>query len=140
MKERLSFLHPVIPAVLLAAWIGGLWLLSSLPGDEVRLPSFTYADKITHFGYFLGGGFLVAWLLRRLVKWTAWQVALVALALIAIIGAVDELHQTWTPGRSGGDLGDWLADVSGGFAGAWIFLTIYALVTRTTNSEAPAGN
>lgn len=121
-------------------WLGGLWLLSSLPGDEVQLPSFDHADKVAHFGYFLGGGFLLAWLLRRLVKWPNWRVAVAVFILLAIVGAVDEFHQTWTPGRSGGDGGDWLADVSGGFAGAWIFLTIYALIIRTTDSEAPAGN
>jgi len=140
MKVRLSFFHPAIPAVLLAMWLGGLWLLSSLPGDEVQLPSFNNADKVAHFGYFLGGGFLLAWLLRRLVKWPNWQVAVAVFLLLAIVGAVDELHQTWTPGRSGGDRGDWLADVSGGLAGAWIFLTIYAFIIRKTNSEAPAGN
>jgi VanZ family protein len=141
MKERLSFFHPVIPAVLLALWLTGLWLLSSLPGDEVKLPSFTYADKVAHFAYFAGGGFLLAWLLRRLVKWPSWCVALVVFAIIGLVGAVDELHQTYTPGRSGGDRGDWVADVSGGFTGAWIFLIIYVLlVTRTTHTEAPAGN
>jgi VanZ family protein len=140
MKVRLSFFHPAIPAVLLVIWLSGLWLLSSLPGDEVQLPSFTHADKVAHFGYFLGGGFLFAWLVRRLVKWSNWRVALVVFAVVAIVGAVDELHQTWTPGRSGGDKGDWLADVSGGLTGAWIFLTIYALITRPTNSETPAGD
>ena len=140
MKKRLPFFHIVIPSVLLAVWLGGLWLLSSLPGNKIHLPSVAYADKVAHFAYFLGGGFLLAWLVRGLVKWVSWRVALVTFALIAVVGAVDELHQTWTPGRSGGDRGDWLADVSGGLTGAWIFLIIYGLVTRPTHSEAPAGN
>lgn len=140
MKERLPFFHPAIPAVLLGIWFVSLWLLSSLPGNDVHLPPFPHADKIAHFGYFLGGGFLLAWLLRSLRKWSAWRVAITVLVLIAAIGMADELHQTFTPGRSGGDPGDWLADVSGGFAGAWVFLMIYALVTRTTHSPTPAGN
>jgi VanZ family protein len=140
MKEKLSFFHPVIPAVLFVAWLAGLWLLSSLPGGDVPMPSFTFADKIAHFGFFLGGGFLLTWLLRPLVNWPAWRVALAAFALMAVVGAVDELHQTWTPGRSGGDRGDWVADVAGGLSGAWIFLIIYGLVTRRTHSPTPAGN
>jgi len=126
--------------VLLVLWLAGLWLLSSLPGNQVRLPSFSNADKVAHFIYFLGGSFLLTWLLRCLVKWPAWRIVLTAFALIALVGAVDELHQTWTPGRSGGDHGDWLADAAGGLAGAWVFLIIYGLVTRTPNRTAPAGN
>jgi VanZ family protein len=140
MKKLLPFLHPVIPAILLAVWFAGLWMLSSLSGDKVDLPSFPHADKVAHFTYFLGGGFLLAWLLRRLLTWSDWRVALVSCALIGIVGVVDELHQTFTPGRTGADHGDWLADVSGGLAGAWIFLIIYGLVIRTAHSEAPAGN
>ncbi len=140
MKERLPFFHPAIPAILLGIWFVGLWLVSSLPGNAVSLPAFPHADKIAHFGYFLGGGFLLAWLIRCLGKWSAWRVAIAVFVITAAVGAADELHQTFTPGRSGGDPGDWLADVSGGFAGAWIFLMIYALVTRTTHSAAPAGD
>ncbi len=140
MKERLPFFHPAIPAVLLAGWLAGLWLVSSLPGNDVSLPPFPHADKIAHFGYFLGGGFLLAWLIRCLRPLSAWKLAAAVFFIIAGIGAADELHQTFTPGRTGGDPGDWLADVSGGFAGAWIFLLIYALVTRTTHPPTPTGN
>jgi VanZ family protein len=140
MKLRLIFFHPALPALLLVLWLSGLWLLSSLPGDRVSLPSFPFADKVAHFAYFLGGGFLLTWLLRRVVKWTDQRVALVTFFVIALVGALDELHQTWTPGRSGGDHGDWLADTTGGLAGAWIFLIIYGLVTRRTHSPTPAGN
>lgn len=140
MKGRLPIFHPAIPAVLLGMWFVGLWLVSSLPGNDVSLPAFPHADKIAHFGYFLGGGFLLAWLLRSLRPWSAWRVALTVLAIIAVIGAGDELHQLFTPGRSGADHGDWLADVAGGFAGAWIFLMFYVLVNRTTHSPTPAGN
>jgi len=36
----------------------------------------------------------------------------------SVIGRLDEYHQTFTPGRSGNDTGDWLADTLGGAAGA----------------------
>jgi VanZ family protein len=140
MKKLLPFLHPAIPAVLLVVWFTGLWMLSSMKGDQIDLPSFDHADKVAHFSYFLAGGFLFAWMVRRSVKWTDWRIALLTLALMGAVGAVDEVHQFWTPGRSGADHGDWLADVSGGLAGAWIFLIIYGFVTRTAHSEAPAGD
>ena len=39
-----------------------------------------------------------------------WLVPVVA----AVIGAFDEVHQVITPGRSGLDVADWVADVTGG--------------------------
>jgi hypothetical protein len=42
-----------------------LWMLSSLPGQDIHLPPFPEADKVAHFGYFFIGGFLLAWVLRR---------------------------------------------------------------------------
>lgn len=38
----------------------------------------------------------------------------------AIVGASDEYHQSFTPGRMGNDPWDWLADVSGGFLAAYL--------------------
>ncbi len=35
-------------------------------------------------------------------------------SLAAVVGLFDEAHQLMTPGRSGMDAGDWLADVLGG--------------------------
>jgi VanZ family protein len=42
-----------------------------------------------------------------------------------LIGAVDEFHQLQTPGRSGGDGLDWLADSAGGFLGAVVVGWLY---------------
>jgi VanZ family protein len=41
-----------------------------------------------------------------------------AIVIIAIFGVIDEGLQTFTPGRTGGSLGDWGADVLGAAAGA----------------------
>ena len=38
-------------------------------------------------------------------------------ALISVFGMLDEFHQLFTPGRSGGDVGDWIADTFGAFCG-----------------------
>jgi VanZ family protein len=45
-------------------------------------------------------------------------VVIAAIALIAAFGAFDEAVQTWTPGRTGGDLRDWIADLLGATGGA----------------------
>ena len=42
----------------------------------------------------------------------------------SVIGRLDEYHQTFTPGRSGNDYGDWLADTLGAAAGAFFVLLI----------------
>jgi VanZ family protein len=36
----------------------------------------------------------------------------------SFVGVLDEWHQLHVPGRSGGDVWDWLADTLGGFLGA----------------------
>jgi VanZ family protein len=42
---------------------------------------------------------------------------LTALAFVALVGAVDEIHQYWIPGRSM-EFFDWLSDAAGGGMGA----------------------
>ena len=37
-------------------WLIGLWVLSSLPGEEIELPPFPGADKLAHLLYFAVGG------------------------------------------------------------------------------------
>ncbi len=140
MKERGPLFSPILPGVLFALWAAVLWILSSLPGQNVPLPSFPHVDKVVHFGYFLVGGFLLTWWLRRVFGWKNWSVALVAWVVLSGVGALDEIHQLFTPGRSGSDVGDWLADTTGALAGAWIFLMIYVVITRPTPCESPAGD
>jgi len=90
---------------------------------------------VAHFAYFLGGGFLLAWSLRTYFAWRHGVVVLVALVAMATVGAGDELHQLFTPGRSGADLGDWMADLLGSLAGVLGFIFIHVkIISRKTNS------
>lgn len=103
----------------LAIWGGILFGLSSKstlpPGPEIP-----HKDKVMHFLYFSGGGFCFA--LACLGKTgrlrPRWLWALTGMLFGMIAGALDEYHQTFTPGRSGNDPGDWLADFTGSAAGA----------------------
>lgn len=103
------------PRVWLAGWwvwFGVLFILSSIPGHEMPDQPFRFFDKIEHTGYFFGGGGLLGGWLILTGRWPArrWLLPLTA----AAVGAFDEIHQLFTPGRSSG-VDDWIADVLGGF-------------------------
>lgn len=133
MKSRLA--RMAIPGGLLLLWFLGLWLLSSLPGKAIMLPPIPYSDKVAHFSYFMVGGILLAWCLRTFLGWRDAVVILVALVGMGAIGASDELHQLFTPGRSGADLGDWAADLLGSLTGILSFILIHGkIIARKTNS------
>lgn len=51
-----------------------------------------------------------------------------AVIVIGIVGILDEYHQSFTPGRSGNDPYDWLADVVGGMVGALVFKRVHHLL------------
>ena len=61
-------------------------------------------------------------LLYRAVAWPnasgpAWLRALAIAGVLAVWGTLDEIHQSWIPGRSM-EASDALADTAGGFVGA----------------------
>jgi VanZ family protein len=111
---------------LFGLWLVTLWILSAIPGEDVHLPPFPEADKAAHFAYYFVGGFLLAAVLRMTLGWQGWKLACSVLFVIALIGALDELHQLRTQGRSGGDPADWSADCAGGAFGAIMIGWIYA--------------
>ena len=75
-----------------------------------------------HAGEYAGLGLLLARALRRRER-GAPSGAMGALAVVlgAAYGASDEYHQTFVPGRSGNDPGDWLADTIGTTAGVLLY-------------------
>ncbi len=107
--------------------MGVLFFASSMPGDEVPT---IFWDKLEHLlGYaVLGILFLVPLAAGRLSRMTA-ATGLVAILLSTLYGVVDEVHQSFTPGRSP-DVRDLVADALGaalGVAGVWL---LSAIVTR----------
>lgn len=96
----------LLPAV---AWFGLTWWLSSRadpPGSD--LLAIPFADKLGHAGLFA----VQAGLLRL----AGLRVRLAVLFAVAL-GALDELHQAFVPGRSP-DLADLAADAVGAVVGA----------------------
>ena len=123
---------------LVVFWAVVLYWLS----EQSSLPtpgSFEGIDKLQHAVYFAAGGacFLLGLRLAGFVRKTSTAVILTVLFCSAI-GGLDEWHQTFTPGRSGGDVWDWLADMTGGFIGAFIALGAEKWLTSagTTTSAA----
>ncbi len=131
---------PMLWRVLTLLWFSVLFLLSaqsSLPSPA----SFEGVDKLEHTLYFAAGGMCFLLSLRLAgfarVRKTA---ILVTIAFCAIVGIIDECHQLYTPGRSGGDVWDWTADTVGGFLGAFLALAAERWLptsAETTTSAAP---
>ena len=103
----------------LLCWAGGILWLSSLTPQELPDAAFIAWDKINHFLAYAVGGWLAAGAVRlsRPLAPVAGRIVL-AVVLVAAFGIVDETLQALTPGRTGGDIGDWIADVLGAGAGA----------------------
>ncbi|RYD17121.1 MAG: hypothetical protein EOP88_28250, partial [Verrucomicrobiaceae bacterium] len=109
-------------------WFAVLWGLSSISLNSGHSPPIDHFDKVQHFGYFFGGsGLLCAWLFRRNPERPDWKrIFTVSIVVLSLVGALDEYHQSFTPGRSGNDLYDWLADFLGAIAGAFTFRKFHA--------------
>lgn len=123
-------------AIILFIWALALFILSSLsktlPDGGPEIP---HIDKFLHFAYFSIGGFaLVKFLLTRNLLSSTLLLLIIPIVIFSILGALDEYHQTFTPGRSGNDPFDWLADLLGASAG--IILANF-LHVKTRQSIAP---
>ena len=116
--------------VLVFLWFGVLFWLSS----QTHLPSpasFEGVDKLEHAIFFSAGGMCFLLSLRLAGHARATAVAILASVLFCgAIGGFDEWHQTYTPGRSGGDVWDWTADLCGGFIGALLAMGLEKCLVR----------
>lgn len=116
-------------------WFGTLFVLSSMshPGPEMHI---NHIDKVEHVVFFAAGGMcLVLWRALRgkadvaaaLAGFRWIRLVLLALIVGGAVGWFDEWHQTFTPGRSGLDVYDWLADLTGSLLAtpaAWLALRV----------------
>ncbi len=115
--------HPRLWLTGFLLWVGYLFTLSSNPESVTQgAPGIPHVDKILHFGYFMGGaGLFTTWLL--LWKGTTSRSAIrivLPIVLLLSIAALDEFQQSLSPGRSGNDPFDWLADALGAITGVWL--------------------
>ena len=95
-----------VPAVV---WAAVLFVLSAQPAAGLPSVDVPYADKIVHFAVYGVLGLSLRWPLRR----RHW---LVPVAVTALYGITDELHQLLVPGRSF-EIADMAADLFGALLG-----------------------
>lgn len=117
----------------LLTWAVLLFILSSESNPPMPGPEFPSRDKVLHCAYFSGGAFcFLLGLWGRGSPLKTWRFAVAGMLFTGFAGALDEFHQTFTPGRSGNDFFDWLADLSGGLLGAMIALLFLRWVRRAS--------
>jgi VanZ family protein len=116
----------------LICWAALILGLSSLPPRELPDAAFAFWDKANHFLAYMLGGWLAASALRASRPGRHFAGNVVgAVIVIALFGVVDEAVQTLTPGRTGADPDDWIADVLGAAAGALLTLSAREKTPRT---------
>lgn len=127
-QPRSSFLTRALRWVPPILYMGFIFFASSVPGDE--LPSWGFWDKAEHLLAYavLGILFLIPVAEARLTLVTPWTGA-IAVLLATLYGAFDEIHQSFTPGRSP-DVHDLFADFLGAAVGVVVVLLCRFVVTR----------
>lgn len=117
--------------VALVCWAAGVLWLSSLTPQEMPDAAFVFMDKINHFLAYAVGGWLAASAVRlsRPLSPVPGSIAL-AVVIVAVFGVADEAVQAFTPGRTGGDVYDWIADLIGAAAGALLSVLTNARLNR----------
>ncbi len=103
----------------LLCWAAAILWLSARTPQEMPDAAFLLMDKINHVIAYAVGGWLAASALRlsRPLSRAAGSIGM-AVALVAGIGIADEALQAVTPGRTGADVYDWIADLFGAILGA----------------------
>lgn len=105
----------------LGLWAAAVLLVGGLEVGPTGLP--TGSDKAAHFVMYGIGGGLAAWAGRTQGSARA---AWIALILVILTGAADEIHQRTVPGREA-DIMDWVADGAGAI---FVFLIVDRLMKR----------
>lgn len=120
---------PVVYLSIFGIWGLTLWFLSAGNPAPKNGPEIPHLDKLAHFLYFSAGGASLATfglVFRPDMKNRRWLLFVLVALICSVIGRLDEYHQTFTPGRSGNDTGDWIADSLGGAAG--VIFVIYLIL------------
>jgi VanZ family protein len=113
MKRRMTILPPLL-------WLALIWIMSSVPGHQLRMTGIFSVDKLAHIGEYLILALLVNRSYLRLGVPSRWIWLVYALLLVS--SGVDEWHQYFIPQRSV-SVWDFVANAAGlgiGFGLYWI--------------------
>ncbi|HET7586233.1 MAG TPA: VanZ family protein [Gemmatimonadaceae bacterium] len=112
-------------------WLGVILVLTSIPNPRVGAVSVPGADKLVHGALYA----VLGWLTLR-AAWqpgAGWRLAALLFLVVALVGAADEWHQRFIPGRSA-DPHDWLADATGAATG----IGLACAAARRRGAERPS--
>ncbi|MDR0539463.1 MAG: VanZ family protein [Spirochaetaceae bacterium] len=142
MKNKLYLLAKNKYSVLLRI-PGPVILLTSIylsSRSVITVPVVDVSDKVIHFICFAGLAGAWCWWWNP-SGWRArgFRNALVTFFAVSVYGALDELHQSFVPGREVSAL-DWLADTLGGAAGVFAgYLSVRFILWKNEFQRGNAG-
>ena len=102
--------------------MGAILTATSIPGVFIPVVGFRFADKVVHLVMYGVLGFLMCRAMDNSTGTARLRAFLGAFLFCVAMGAADEWHQLYIPGRTA-EVADWMADSTGGLVGAatWIF-------------------
>ena len=119
MRRFPGELARIIPMLLV---MGLIFVLSSVPGDQLTLPDISNIDKVAHLAIYGLLAFTVFYAFGpRFYRMHPRLLPLAVIFICTVYGVSDELHQYFVPNRSA-DIFDVLADSAGAVivSGLWI--------------------
>jgi VanZ family protein len=99
------------------AWIGAILTATSIPGAYIPVIGPPNTDKVVHVVMYGVLGFLIARALDDPPRMHRLRAFLGGFLFCVAMGAADEWHQLYIPGRSA-EVADWMADSAGALVGA----------------------
>ncbi|MCG3133749.1 MAG: hypothetical protein HMLKMBBP_00979 [Planctomycetes bacterium] len=128
-------MNRILRAAPFALWLALTWWQSSEsdPAGGIELP-FADADKAVHFLLYAAGGAAARLALGGMRRPSAWSAAAV---LCAAWGVLDEVHQSFTPGRSP-EAADAFADALGALVGAVLAEAAARRIAGLPDTPGPA--
>jgi len=124
-----------VKVLLLILYVAMIFFVSTRPDLQSPGPDFELKDKIAHFVEFFVLGLLLFGSMGRTVSSSRFAAILFLFAVGASVAGLDELLQSYVPGRNM-DIFDWLADAAG--VGAGVVLGAYARPTASKRAAATA--
>ena len=109
-----------------ALYVAAIFVLSHFSGSFLQNFDLKIWDKLIHAVEYLPVGFLLTGWLANWKRSPRSRVVFVVVVfvMVLVLGALDETHQFFVPGRTSSP-GDILADVIGGTLGAIIGLIVF---------------
>ena len=120
------------------AWMAGVTWLSSKPASFFPKEDIPNLDKIVHAALYTTGAFFAAGSMLVSFAWRKRVIFALTIVSISAFGALDEYHQLSTPGRNGGDMGDWTADTLGAMAGVLLVIGVLKFLRHRRPGVKPS--